>query len=60
LDTVGLDSAVWPGEEWAEASPEDVGLDRSHLAEIRDYARESSPQITSLLIVRHGYLVFEE
>ncbi len=50
----------WPTQDWQLAAPEQLGIDSTILAHIHDYASTCVPHIHSLLIVRHGYLVFEE
>jgi len=50
----------WPTADWKKASPQDMGMDAALLAEMHDYASEHIPQLHAMLIVRHGYLVFEE
>ena len=50
----------WPTEDWKEVAPQDVGVDASILSQMRDYIAEYIPGLHGLLIVRHGYLTFEE
>jgi len=49
----------WPTRSWKIASPEVVAMDSTVLAEIDRYAANTFPTLLSLLIVRHGLLVFE-
>ncbi len=53
---------VWPDADWPRATPEDRGLDPERLSELVSLIREGRrfPDLHSLLIVRHGYLVVEE
>jgi CubicO group peptidase (beta-lactamase class C family) len=51
--------AYWPTRGWREALPEDHGLDPENLHAAHDYLTEHVPHIDSLLVVRHGYLVYE-
>lgn len=50
----------WPTEDWQYATPKQVGMDGTIIEQIHNYASTCVPDIHSLLIVRHGYLVFEE
>jgi len=50
----------WPTETWQYATPQQVDMDASMLEQIYGYTSTCIPHIHSLLIVRHGYLVFEE
>lgn len=45
---------VWPGSEWAQVPPADVGMDESKLKQARDYALTGGG---SGYITRHGKLV---
>ena len=49
----------WPTNNWRTAPAEAHGMDPGLLASLAEYARESVPPITSVAIVRRGYLVFE-
>jgi len=50
--------APYPTVDWAEASPEDVGMDRSRLQELQEYFEHYVPD--SLLVARKGYIVLEK
>ncbi len=50
----------WPTNDWMRAEPLDMGMDAERLAEMQAYIKENVPGLHGLLIVRHGYLVFEE
>ncbi len=50
----------WPTEDWQHAAPQQVGMNATMLEQIHHYASTCVPNIHSLLIVRNGYLVFEE
>lgn len=54
-----LSRDYWPTANWRTASPQDVGIDAGQLAGVHNYTREQ-PTILGLLIVRSGYIVFEE
>lgn len=51
---------VWPGKEWQESEPEDLGFDRSKLAEAGRYQAEIAvDQPYRILIARHGQIAAE-
>ncbi len=52
------DRDYWPTTSWRSAPPERHGLDPNRLAMANDVAEED-PFFRSLLVVRNGYLVFE-
>jgi hypothetical protein len=49
----------WPTVGWRTAPPTDHGIDPKALAEIGGQVDKAYPQIRSVLIVRHGYLIYE-
>jgi CubicO group peptidase (beta-lactamase class C family) len=49
----------WPTAGWRTATPEDQGIDPKALAEIEGQVAAAYGQVRSVLIVRHGYLVYE-
>jgi CubicO group peptidase (beta-lactamase class C family) len=49
----------WPITGWREASPQEHGMDLSVLAKLDTYVAAVPPRIRAILVVRHGYLVFE-
>jgi CubicO group peptidase (beta-lactamase class C family) len=53
-------TTYWPTEDWLESTPEEQGMDPTKLSEMMEYIDENSLNIESLLIVRNGFLVFEE
>jgi len=54
-------SAYWPGAQWRTALPAQVGMDSAAMATLsRDVRTRRWPTMRSLLIVRRGYLVFNE
>jgi CubicO group peptidase (beta-lactamase class C family) len=46
-------ATLWPGREWPQASPEDLGLAPARLAEARDYALTGGG---AGMVIRHGRL----
>ena len=55
-----LQRDYWPTTEWREAAPQDMALDASLLTQMNSYVSEHLPGMNGLLLVRHGYLVFEQ
>lgn len=54
-------TSYWPTDEWLKSIPEEQGMDSTQLNELLDYiADHYSRTIDSLIIARHGYIVFEE
>jgi CubicO group peptidase (beta-lactamase class C family) len=49
----------WPTKGWRESSPEDQGMDSALLSDLDTYVKETRPYLNTLLIVRHGHIVFE-
>jgi CubicO group peptidase (beta-lactamase class C family) len=49
----------WPTHGWRTAAPSDEGMDPKGLAAIDDDAGGVYPSLRSVLVVRHGVLVFE-
>lgn len=50
----------WPTENWQPAAPQQVDMNATMLEQIHRYTSTCVPDIHSLLVVRNGYLVFEE
>ncbi|MGY5865154.1 MAG: serine hydrolase [Candidatus Thorarchaeota archaeon] len=50
----------WPTDGWITSSPEEQGMDSGLLNELMDKMDEHNIAIDSLLIARHGYLVYEK
>lgn len=51
-----------PTADWPRSEPSEQGLDEKRLVELTDLIRQGEryPDLHSLLVVRHGYLVVEE
>jgi CubicO group peptidase (beta-lactamase class C family) len=49
----------WPTAGWRTAAPGDQGMDPAVVGELDTKVSGTYPQVRSLLIVRHGYLVYE-
>lgn len=52
--------AVWPTQDWSESSPEQQGMDAAKLEKADRRIHDNYPNFYSLLIVRHGFLVYEK
>lgn len=51
---------VWPTEAWSISTPEEQGLDSERLAKADTLIKQIHPSVYSLLVIRHGYLVYEK
>jgi CubicO group peptidase (beta-lactamase class C family) len=49
----------WPTTGWRTAPPKAEGMDPAVLATIQGNVSSLHPQVRSVLVVRHGYLVYE-
>ena len=49
----------WPTAGWRTAAPAEQGMDPAVLDDLDTIVPESYPQVRSVLVVRHGYLVYE-
>ena len=49
----------WPTENWRTDSAANHGFDEAALAAIEDYALREIPYLDSFLIIRDGYIVYE-
>jgi len=49
----------WPTAGWRTAAPRDQGMDPAVLDDLDTLVPDRYPQVRSLLVVRHGYLVYE-
>lgn len=50
----------WPTKSWSTDTPESQGISSSGLAKADERIRDNYPNAYSLLVVRHGYLVYEK
>jgi CubicO group peptidase (beta-lactamase class C family) len=50
----------WPAESWATSTPEEQGMDSGKLEAMMAYIDEHDMAVDSIVIVRHGRIVFEE
>jgi CubicO group peptidase (beta-lactamase class C family) len=56
---VGPRADYWPTEGWRSTAPEEQGLDPKILSEIDYDVKETFPAVKGVLVVRNGYVVFE-
>jgi CubicO group peptidase (beta-lactamase class C family) len=49
----------WPTAGWRTAAPKDQGIDTAALAQVEEQTTKAYTQVRSVLLVRHGYLVYE-
>jgi CubicO group peptidase (beta-lactamase class C family) len=49
----------WPTAGWRTAAPAEQGMDPAVLEDLDTKVPDSYPQVRSVLVVRHGYLVYE-
>src|SRR6266852_9056393 len=57
---LGTAREYWPTEDWQHAPPEEHGLDPAVLATTNEFAANTEPPVSGYIVVRHGYVVFEE
>ena len=49
----------WPTDGWRSSAPEEQGLDPKTLSQIDHDVKETFPAVKGVLVVRNGYVVFE-
>jgi CubicO group peptidase (beta-lactamase class C family) len=54
------DSAYWPTDEWRTSTPEEQDMDPARLQQMMDLIDGQDFAYHSVLVVRHGHIVFEE
>ncbi len=55
----GIERDYWPTAGWRTADPAELGVDPAALAEVDARVPFETPDLSALLVVRGGYLVFE-
>lgn len=53
-------TAAWPTKSWSISSPEEQNIDTAKLAKADKRIQEHYPNVYSLLVIRHGYLIYEK
>jgi CubicO group peptidase (beta-lactamase class C family) len=49
----------WPTEAWRSSTPEEQGMDSQQLNHVTGYINSTHVAIDSVIVVRHGYIVYE-
>lgn len=62
LSTQAADTlaAKWPTKDWSKSTPEKQGLDEQQFTRIVTRIKDNYPNVYSLLVIKNGFLVFEE
>ena len=55
----GSERDYWPTAGWRSGAPEEHGVDPAALSDVDARVRFETPDLSALLVVRDGYLVFE-
>ena len=50
----------WPTAGWQQSTPEDQGMNGTYLEEMLTFCDDRNWPLTSILVIRNGYLVVEE
>ncbi|MCK5389980.1 MAG: hypothetical protein KAJ36_05790, partial [Candidatus Thorarchaeota archaeon] len=50
----------WPTDEWQESTPEEQGMHSSYLDQMDDYYIANGWSLSSVLLIRNGYIVYED
>lgn len=52
--------SYWPTEVWKVSTPGEQGMNPSYLQELDRNISESMPHLRGVLVIRHGYIVYEK
>ncbi len=55
----GVSEPYWPTEGWRYTAPDDVGLDPVRLSEMIKALNERRIGADSILVIRHGYIIYD-
>ena len=59
--TTSLDKRpYWPTQEWQVTTPEKQDVDSTTLDRITSYVQDSGLEVDSVIVIRHGYIVYEK
>ncbi|MFX0061923.1 MAG: serine hydrolase domain-containing protein [Candidatus Hermodarchaeota archaeon] len=58
--TITLKQDYWPSPDWQSTTPEAQGMNSDQLNQMNEYIAINDYPIDAVVIIRHGYLVFEE
>jgi CubicO group peptidase (beta-lactamase class C family) len=50
----------WPTQEWQVTTPEKQDMDSTTLDRITSYVQDSGLEVDSVIVIRHGYIVYEK
>lgn len=53
-------AAAWPTDKWSTSAPDKQGVDAGMLSNADKRIKANYPNVYSLLVVRHGYLIYEK
>lgn len=53
-------NGYWPTESWRTSTPEAQGMNPQKLEAMNKHILDNCPDVQSLIIVRHGYIIFEK
>jgi CubicO group peptidase (beta-lactamase class C family) len=55
-----VESVIWPTKAWTVSSPEEQDMDPGKLAQMMLFIDENNVAVDSVVVVRHGQIVWEE
>ena len=50
----------WPTKEWQVTDPEKQDMDSTTLDRITSYVQDSGLEVDSVIVIRHGYIIYEK
>ena len=59
IQTPASHERVWPSSEWLTSSPESQGMSSAKLDAMTRWVEDNGVKIDSVLVTRHGYIVYE-
>jgi len=58
--TIMAPAAYWPSEGWRSSTPEEQRMDSARLQQMMDWIDEGDIPMHSVIVIRHGHIVWEE
>lgn len=58
--TAPVQRDYWPTDDWRETTPEKQGMQSKYFESLREHIKKNLPHMRSVLVIRHGYILFEE
>jgi CubicO group peptidase (beta-lactamase class C family) len=52
--------SYWPTQEWQVTTPEKQNMNSTTLDRITSYVQDSGLEVDSVIVIRHGYIVYEK